>query len=198
MDSAIYMVESGHVLEMVKEHIRERLRVSADVGDMLKELGTNTCSRSRFNGTLAGVVFPGAVHPQFTKPDREGVSRPKKNTDWHGRFKAQKGYRELEGWISKELGVPLVISYKGKDCSGSRCIGAAFNACGFLYPCADGPYALYIPDVAAEVAATIAEGYEVEGPAPSFNMDIEGCRRVEKEEWEMVVLQHKLAKKKAA
>jgi hypothetical protein len=198
-ESLIFAVEGGRALEMVKEHIADRLRVKAETDAMLKELGVDEFSAKKSDGKLISVVFNGPVHAEFCKPNgRHALSCPRKGSSWDKRLKYQKGYRVLSFWIAEEFQIPMQINYKGKETlTGSRCIGNMFNECGFLYLGEDGPYAMWIPDVPTEVAKTIAEGYEVEEPANSFVPVFDGCRRIEKEEWEILVLQNKLAKKKA-
>lgn len=199
MESVIFMIEGGKALEMVKEHIADRQRVQTEIRAMLEELGVDEYSASRTNGVLFRVAFKGPVHPEFCKPTgSHGLSSPRKGSSWDKRFKAMQGYKEVSPWIAEVFNVPCRISYKGKDCHGSRCIGNMFNECGFLYLSQDGPYAMWVPNVPAEVANSEADGYEVEGPAKSFVLAFDGCRRVEKEEWEILALQHKLGQRKAS
>lgn len=198
IDSAIFMIEGGRALEMVREYIAERMRVNENNRLLLDELGCERYVSNRRKGTVSGVVFPGDIHPDFRKPSRDGVSYPRKGTAWDKRFRSQVGYREVSHWIAEEFGIPRSIGYTRDDCSGARCIGNFFNECGFLYFGKDGPYAMWAPDVPAEVAKTVAEGYEVEEPAKSFVFNFDGCRRIEKEEWEILVLQRKLKQKQAA
>lgn len=199
MESAIFMIESGKPLEMVKEHIADRQRMQAEVNAMLKELGVDEYSASRTNGVLFRVAFNGAVHPEFCKATgSHGLSSPRKGSSWDKRFRAMQGYKEVAPWIAEAFGVPCQISYKCEGGHGSSCIGSMFNECGFLYLGADGPYAMWTPDVPAEVAKHEAAGDTVEEPAKSFVLEFEGCRRIEKEEWEILALQHKLDKRKAS
>ncbi|HBA72227.1 MAG TPA: hypothetical protein DCZ63_08585 [Geobacter sp.] len=199
MESAIFMIEGGKPLEMVKEHIAERLRVKAVARALAAELGVDDIYTNRSTGILSGVCFKGKLHPEFTKArGREGVSYPKKGTEWDKRIKAQVGHKEVSGWIAKEFGIPCGIRYKGDNCNGSKMIGSPFNECGFLYLGESGPYAMWTPDVPAEVVKTEADGYEVEEPAKSFVLEFDGCRRIEKEEWEILVLQNKLEQRQAS
>lgn len=198
MESAIFMIEGGKALEMVKEHIAERLRVNKVVKSLAEELGRVDVYANRSNGVLSGVCFKGNPHPDFTKArGREGVSYPKKGTEWAKRFNAQVGFREVTEWISDEFGVPCCIRFKGEHGHGSSMIGSPFNECGFLYLSENGPFAMWTPDVPAEVAKVVADGYEVEEPAKSFVLEFDGCRRIQKEEWEILVLKHKLESRKA-
>jgi len=199
MASIMFMIEGGKVLEMVKEHIAERQIQMKEINAICNELGVDEISSSRSDGTIFRVKFKGAVHPEFCKPTgSHGLSSPKKGTAWHKRFKAQKGYRELSPWIADAFQIPTQLHYKGKGCiSGSTCIGNPFSECGFLYLGEDGPYAMWIPDVESRVASMVEDGYEVDEPANSFVPSFDGCRRIEKEEWEILALQHKLDKRKA-
>lgn len=201
-ENVIFMIQGGRALELIQHHIAERKRVVAQVRDLAGELGAEQVWTNRKDGTLIAVQFPGEIPADFTKPNRAGASRPKKGTEWFKRFKAQKGYANSSETISKELGVPLMINYsgqrKGEDVTGSHCIGFPFTECGFLYLGADGPYAMWVPDVPGEVAKYEAEGYTVKEPAKSFKLEFDGCRRVEREEWDILVMQDRLAKKRTS
>lgn len=198
MESVIFIIESGKALEMVKEHIADRQRVQAEVCAILEELGVDQYSASRTNGVLFSVVFKGTVHPEFCKATgSHGLSSPRKGSTWDKRFKAMQGHREVSYWIAEEFNIPCQIKYKSKDGHGSRCIGNMLNECGFLYLGPEGPYAMWVPDVLGEVAKSVGKGHEVEEPAKSFVLEFAGCRRIEKEEWEILVLQNKLDKRKS-
>jgi hypothetical protein len=195
---AIFMIESGKALEMVKEHISERKRVRDEIRVIVQDLGVNEIFTDKMTGVLTSVIFPRDIHPEFTKPKRRnGGSYPKKGSSWDARLKKQTGYKNPSSWISKEFNIPLSIGFGSDNCKGWRCIGSPLTECGFLYLSEQGPYAMWTPDIAAEVAASIAEGYTVGEPAASFKLEIDGCRRIEKEEWEILVLQHTLAQKQA-
>lgn len=195
--SVIFMIESGRALELVKQHIAEKTRVREEVFALAKEIGVERICTSRVNGVLRGVEFNGEVYPQFTKP-KKGISYPKKGTEWAKRFAAQKGYKDPSTVISEAFEIPLGIHYgKAGAGTGWRMIGNPLNECGFLYLGPDGPYAMWVPNVHAEVAKDEANGYAVAEPAKSFNLEFEGCRRIEDEEWDILVAQHKLDEKKA-
>lgn len=198
--NAIFMVEGGLALELVKQHIAEAQRVRDEVIAMCRELGVERVSTSREDGKLLGVVFPRGtpVHPDFRKPNAQGVSYPRRGSAWAKRMDAAKGYEAPERVISKAFDIPLTLSYKDSKMEGSRCLGNMLTACGWLYLTKDGPYAMWCPDVPAAVAAHEADGHEVEEPAKSFKLEFDGCRRIEEEEWEILVQQHKLEKKRAA
>lgn len=202
IDSAMFMIEGGPLLGLVKHHIQERKRVMGEVRELANELGVTEAYRDRWSGVISGVVFPrGQVHPEFTKPTSKGrISFPRKRTYWHKRLAAQVGHEWAIKVISDALNLPGSISYTTPGGSGVCGFSSILNECGFLYMTEDGPYAMWVPDVPAEVAAKEAEGvgYAVEEPAKSFKMDFEGCRRIDKEEWEILVLQQQFAEKRAA
>lgn len=191
------------MLELVKHHISEVHRVNEDNWKILKELGfengASVCT-NRFNGEIISIRFPKGKLPEgWTKPDSKGHSRPKAKTEWHKRLHAGTGYKEVVPLIRESLGIPCTIHYHGKDItlgsSGSCCMGNPFVECGFLWLSDDGPYAMWTPDIPAIVAQYEADGYTVEEPVKSYKLEFEGCRRIEKEEWEIMVLRHNLEKK---
>jgi len=197
--NAIFMIEGGKALELVKLHIAERQRVARERGDLARELGVDDIYISNMDGVLLGVRFKGdEAHPDFKKPDRKGISRPKARTAWKDRFDAQKGFPRPSVVIAEAFDIPLSIGYTSNEGgNGWRCIGNPFNECGFLYLSVDGPYAMWVPDVPCEVTEAEARGLTVEEPAKSFRFEFDGCKRAEKEEWDILVAQHNLAKKRA-
>lgn len=200
MSSVIYLIEGGKALQLVKRHLEEVKRVRQEVRLIADELGITEGQTNPFTGVLHSVVFTrGAVPDGWTKPDRKhGVSYPKKGTPMAARFAAQVGYPDPAKVISDELGIPVDVDYtRGNGWHGSRCIGDnPFRPCGWLYCSGEGPFALFAPDVVREVKALTEEGYTVEGVAASFTGVIEGCRRIEDEEWDIVVAQHALQSKR--
>lgn len=192
-----FMIESGAVLDLIKNHIAERVRVRNAAIDLARELGTKDVSTSRENGVVVAIRFDGALHPDFKKPDKWG-SRPKKGTEWAKRFADQKGYENESYLISERLRVPMQISYTTDNGSGFRHIGYPLQECGFLFLGKEGPYAMWIPDVCAEVKRDEDQGHTVAEPAKSFEPVFDGCRLIEIEEWEILVAQHNLAEKMKA
>ena len=195
-EKLIFMIEGGKALDLVKHHIAERQRVSAANRALIGDLQIDEYWVSRHDGTLSAVSFKGDTHPQFTKPTKHG-SRPKKGSEWARRFAEQNGYSNPSDVIAEAFSIPLSISYGVGTGDGWRRIGFPFSECGFLYLSSDGPYAMWIPDVAAEVRADHDRGHTVAEPARSFTPHFDGCRHIEQEEWDILVAQHKLAKKRS-
>lgn len=196
MKSAIYMIESGKALALVKHHIEETLRVADEARALAKAAGADRF-RMSFEGRVFGVDFKGDIPAGFTKPGRFG-SRPKKGTEWAKRFADQKGMKMDSVVIADAFEIPLSISYEIDGGWGSTCIGNPFRECGFLYLSVDGPYAMWVPDVEAYVADFESRGKTVTGAAKSYRAKFDGCRRIEHEEWDILVAQHQLDKKRAA
>lgn len=196
---AFFMIESGQALTLVKAHIAERQRVRDELADLAKSLGVTQATTHRGTGVLLGVVFDGQAHPDFKKPDKKGVSYPRRHSAMQKVFDAQIGYANPSDLISEAFDVPLSVNYSNKRGSGWRCIGHPLTACGFLFMGREGPYAMWVPDVPAEVAAEEkAKGIKVEEPAKSFKLEFEGCKRIEQKDWEILVLQHELAETASA
>lgn len=197
-DSAFYLIESGKALDMVKHHIAERIRVRKQGVDLLKELGQEQARvwTDRRTGVLSCIEARRGKQPEgFTVPDSKGRSWPKKGTEWAKRFAEQVGYEPVSESIARAFGIPLSTSYTTENGSGACCIGFPLSECGFLYLGEDGPYAMWIPDVQKIIRDMEADGRMVHEDTKRFTMTIEGCRRIEKEEWEIMVLQDQLAEK---
>lgn len=196
MKDALFLIESGKPLEMVRQHIQDMTRVRNQNAAFAKELGVENIWTDRMNGTLSAVEFPGAIHPDFSKPKRRnGGSYPKKGTEWYKRLTNAEGTRNAASWIAEEFGIPLSVSYKSEHSSGWSAIGRPLTECGFLFLGENGPYALWAPDVPAIVAER-AEGRVIDEPAASFQFNIQGVRRIPHEEWELMVAQYKFDKLK--
>lgn len=194
-DDAIYIIEADPMLSAVRRHIAERQRVHAENVRLAEQFGAHRISTDRMDGTLRALTFKKEKHPDFTKPRaRDGLSWPRKGTEAASAFKAQKGHDDPSRTISEAFNIPLTLSYKTDTSEGSCCIGRMLTECGFLYFSSEGPYALWIPDVAAIIAERVAGGQIVE---QSFDMVLPGCRRILTEEWELMVAQHKLNAAKA-
>ncbi len=198
MSNLIFMIEGGKALELVRQRISEVHRVRTANKAIADELGVTEAATDRFSGVLTSIVFPGAVPVGWTKPDQFGRSRPKKGTPWHKRFQEQQGHADQSHVISEALGIPLTIDYSTEGGTGRRHIGSLLCECGFVWLSKDGPYAMWIPDVELEIDASEARGEVVAEPAKTFRAQFDGCRRIEVEEWDILVAQHKLAEKKAA
>ncbi|PAT39171.1 hypothetical protein CK623_11465 [Vandammella animalimorsus] len=190
-DSVIYMIESDPALSLVKRHIAERKRAWAEAKVLADEYGATHCSFNHLDGRLASLGFEGEPHPQFKKP-RNGHCYPKKGSEAAAKFAALQGYEYSCTVISQALGVPLSLRWDQPD-DGSRGwmnIGSPFQECGWLYLSEDGPYALWIPNVQAAIEHLHQQGKTVDPPA--FDMQLPGCRRLLREEWDLLVAQHKL------
>ena len=197
-DNLIFLIESGRALQLVQHHIAEVLRVNAANRAISEELGITAGTTDPFTGVLLGVVFPGVVPQGWTKPSRNRLSYPKKGSVWAQRMRDQKGYDNPSVAIEEAFAIPTNLEYTNAGGgSGCRAIGHMFKPCGFLYLSKDGPYALYIPDVQAAVREATLRGQDALEPAKSYVPAIEGCRQIDEEEWDLLVAQHNLAKKRS-
>lgn len=198
MKDALFLIEGGKPLEMVKAYITDVIRIRQENTALAKELGVDSIFTSRTTGALAGVNFPGAIHPDFAKPKkRNGASYPKRGTDWAKRLAALQGTPNAATLIAAAFGIPCSLSYTTEDGEGWRCLGNPLTECGFLYLSKDGPYAMWAPDVPAVVQEAKASGQTVTGAAATFVFDIPGARRILTEEWELMVAQKTLSDKLA-
>lgn len=200
-NSVYFLIQRGRPLEMVKQYIADSIANEDRVKALVVELGCERFVMHKETQALLGVKFPrGATVPDgFKKVDSKGISYPKIGSAWAKRFAEETRVRSASALIASEFKIPLSISYKSPDGGeGSRRVGGIFNACGFLWLSPEGPFAMWIPDVEGEVQSELKRNHTVDEPEQSFRAQIKGCRRIEIEEWEIMVSKDELAKKRAA
>lgn len=182
-----FLIEGGQTLELVKSHIAARQEQHERNAAFAADIGADQWYESILDGTVSGVVLK-ERRSDFTKPDRKGISRPKKGTECFERWENQTGWDRRGYELAKVLGVPTDINYKKEDSEGWTGVTHGFTSgVGFLYLSADGPYSLYVPDVAERVAHYRDQGYTVDLTWPET---FDGARPILKEEWELIVAQH--------
>jgi hypothetical protein len=191
-----FLVEGGKPLELAKAHVAAASDTHARNWELAKELDATRFCTSLQDGAIIGVVFEGERHPDFAKPNKYGTCFPKKKTEWLRRFEENKGYDKQGNEIAKALGIPTTMGYTTPDGGdGWTVFGTGFNSgTGFLWLSSDGPFCLYIPDIPEKVARYEADGYTVNDDVKNFKPEFEGARPILKEEWELMVAQHKVAK----
>ncbi|WP_367354212.1 hypothetical protein [Agrobacterium pusense] len=188
-----FSVEGGKTLELALAHVAKRIAVIKKNNELAKELGAQKYVVDISKGTISGVMFDGAINSDFKKPNKRGVSYPKKGSDWERRLLDMDGYDARGYELARALGVPTTISYKNETSHGNAVISHGFNSgVGLLYLSEGGPFALYIPDIAPIVAEYEAQGYSVGDDCRNFKPEFDGARPILKEEWELSVARHKL------
>lgn len=190
-----FLIEGGQTLDLVKAHIAARTDQHERNAAFVSELGADQWYESILDGTVSSVVLK-ERRTDFIKPDRKGISRPKKGTEWFDRWENQIGWDRRGYELAKTLGVPTDIRYSKDDGSyGMSSVSRGFTSgVGFLWLGPDGPYCLYVPDVAERVAYYRDLGYTVDMKWPEA---FDGARPILKEEWELIVAQHAVDEAKA-
>jgi len=190
MEFAIFLIEGGPALELVRQHIADLTVVRDQNRELATELGVRHIWTHRDTGAIVAVDFErNARHPDFTVP-RKSRSHPKKGTSWEQRFAAVKGYRCPDKAIGETFNIPRVLGYGNEGSCGSRIIGYPLSVFDFLYVGENGPFAMSVPDIEAEVRAEEARGMVVSEPAKSFRMEFDGCRRLSEAEWDGLFARH--------
>lgn len=194
-----FAVVGGKTLELALAHVGERIEVIKKNNELARELGAQKYVVDISKGTLSGAMFDGTINGDFKKPNKRGVSYPKKGSDWEKRLSDLDGYDARGYELARALGVPTTISYKNETSHGSAVISSGFSSgVGLLYLSEDGPFALYIPDIAPIVAEYEAQGYSVGDDCRNFKPEFDGAIPILKEEWELNVARHKLVQAEKA
>jgi len=182
-----FLIKGGQTLELVKSHIAARQEQHERNAAFVADIGADQWYESILDGTVSGVILK-ERRTDFTKPDRKGISHPKKGTEWFKRWENQTGWDRRGYELAKTFGVPTNINYKKEGSEGWGHISHGLTSgVGFLYLSADGPYCLYVPDVAERVQYYRDQGYTVDLTWPT---EFDGAHPILKEEWELIVAQH--------
>lgn len=194
-----FLIEGpGKAMDLITSWLAEHRAALARNKLLLDPLGVTTYQFDRDTGVVVGVKFDGDLPADWKKPNKHGISFPKKNSEWTKRLAAQVGHAKESDLIRTALQIPTIIWGKYADGKGTRReIGHWFRPCGFATLGAEPPFLLIIPDVAFYVAEAEADGVIVPDEVKSFKPEFEGCRPIAEREWEIMELQHKAAQAKA-
>lgn len=191
-----YFLVEGHgkVQELVEQWLKEYLAAVERAIALVKEIGVEHHTRDEDTGILTGIVFPKGKTPDgWIKPDKRGVTRPKKGTDWAKRFKDQKGCQKFSPLFEKAFNIPTTMW--PVDVEGEKhrvTMGHWFTPCHLVST--GKQHAVVIPNVAFYVAESEAKGLTVPDEVKSFKPEFEGCRQITREDWEIIEIQHEASK----
>lgn len=184
-ESLLFLIDGGRAMSLVLEHLQEMKHAEDLSLALAQELGVERVTVNGMDGAVMAVQFDDVPHPDFEPGECGWV--PRRGTPWSAKFRAQKGYRSPSHLIAHAFGMPLSITYRSGVSWDSRTIAFPLTDCGFFYHSETGPFAMWVPDIPAEVAALEARGYSVDEPAGSFQMLFDSCRRIEMHDWELLV-----------
>lgn len=195
-----FLIEApGPAMTLITNWLAERDAVLARNKVLADDLGVTKYHFDRDTGVLTGALFETAPVPtDWRKPGKHGISWPKKNSDWAKRIAAQVGHRKASDLIRETLAIPTYMQCEKAD--GSRRgidMGHWFEPCQFATVGMTAPYLLVIPNVAFYVAEAEAEGWVVPAAVKAFEPVFEGCRRIARDDWDLMVLQRKAAQRQA-
>lgn len=185
-----FLIEGpGPAMTLATEWLAERREVLARNSAICKELGITQYHSDRDNGVLSAAVFPkgDGLPGDWRKPNKHGLSWPKKGSPWIKRLKDQVGHRRASDVIRDGLSVPTILEMTKPDGMDRReGIGHWFHPCQFATNGPDAPYLLVIPNVAYYVAQAELKGWTVQAGAKTFQPVFQGCRAIQSWEWELL------------
>ena len=184
----------------------ERTVAVQAINDFSKKVGASAYQTERGTLRLVGMTFDGPA-PQGWKSiggtSRRGGKQsfaPRKGSVERMAMRALPIISNNPGKIAEALGIPTMIDYV--DAKGAYAGGVVLalpgDECGFAYPATSGPFLLWIPDVEKAVEScektlpNIAPHLSVSPDIKSYRPEFEGCRKILREEWGVIVAQHAL------
>lgn len=187
-----YLIESGPLLDAVKECIEMKAKTREATIRFCERIGVEKY-RAGFRGTPISFIFPGRVIKGFTQRDRHGNSHPKKDGPYYEEWRNIPEHQNSTSVIQSITGIPLFYSYTTTIGNGSSAIGDIFP-CGFLYLSAEGPYVMYVPDIAKyfEEFKEQTPDAVIKDDADKWQINVEGITEISQAHWELMVAQHKV------
>lgn len=202
-----FLIEgTGRAKELVTQYIAERAAAVQAINTFAKKVGASAYQTERETLRLAGLTFDGPV-PQGWKSiggtSRRGGAQsfsPRKGSAEHAEMQSLPTLSLTPEKVAQALGIPTMIDYvdaKGAY-AGGVILSLSGDECGFAYPTASGPFLLWIPDVEKAVEScektlpSIAPHLSVSPDIKNFRPEFEGCRKILREEWDVIVAQHAL------
>ena len=194
-----FLIKSGPMLDAVKEYIDKRIEVIKAASIYAKKVGSKSYFHTDHGADLiTGFYFAHGNQPDgWTKPKRNGFSKPKKSCEDFQSFKELPVGLDDSKLIANLLDLKLGISYKTETGSGHTFIGNPFNECGFLYPSKNGPYAFWIPDILAACKDFTDKGYTITNGADKWDMELKGVEEITEEKWDYLVAKDKFERLEA-
>lgn len=183
----LYLIESGVMLDAVKNHIEQVKACRIAYSDFAQEYGAKQYYHN--SKKLYGLSLRKAPDG-WTKPKKNGETYPKRG---HADCDKIKNLPELPDQcdaIFNITGVPLCISYEGDGTSGSTCIGSPLNECGFLYIQRHNLYAFWTPDVKKYLEDY--SQYKITNGADKWEMKIDGVTPISQAKWDLLVAECKV------
>lgn len=190
-----FLIEGeGKAKELVENWLQEWSDAVDRTIAFVKEIGAERHTRSEDTGVLTGVVFDKGQAPDgWIKPNKRGITRPKKGTELYKRFNSQKGCEKFSPIFAKAFSIPTTMW--PTDAEGKQCrveMGHWFTPCQLV---SNGKqHCVIIPNVAYYVAKAEAEGLTVPEDVKAFKPQFEGCRAITREDWELIEIQHQSTK----
>lgn len=185
----------GEAMNIALEEVQRERETREKTFALLKGLGVKHY-RAFHDGQIACVQFEGEVPQHFTRFSKRVGDRhwwrPMKKSPWFEKFYSARREKSVASIIHERLGYDHCVSYEKGGEKGCTIVGHPFAGCGIAWFNPEGPFLLYIPDATYHARRRMAEGYTVE----NVNMDpqYEGCKRITKDEWDLLVLQNKIAR----
>ena len=199
-DSKYYIIEGEPYLSVAKAYMKEYQAAHKRICKYLDSLGIKQW-RYGWGGQIAGVVIGKSKFAEFfTKPDRHGISFPKRKTEYNKEFDKEI-YRlpSLATYVNK-FTIPTGFSYSYEWCKGSCAVGHPLNPieiCWYKLG-KDAPIMFKIPDI-----QTTIKRYKIlypdivfENGVDEWKLDETGLREILVEEWDLMVAKHEKEQRK--
>lgn len=197
---AYLIAESGRPKDLLEAWRRDLVAAEHGLRDFMREIGAVGFLQFGFEKPQV-FTFPRHEAPEgWTKPARNGASRPKKtNTKMLRRIKDLAWCDDLNQLVRDSFNLPTGLSYEGPDGVGSSFLTSegpnTFSACWTTGVDGETTFILLTPDYEAAKSEGDKVTWNPAGTAPGVP---EGFRQITEAEMNLIFAQAKVAREQAA
>lgn len=194
--NAYYRVTDGPMLDAIKQRISQMKKLREVALAFAEKHGASQVFTSEFPEIhISGLLFDGQAPEGWTKPKKNGFSRPKRGTDAHAEIESLMTIPSDTAIVQEITNIPLGLSYKGNGISGSTMLGHPAGPCDLLYWPKYDLYGFVAPDIAHYLKEYTDQRYTITNGADKWSMDVPGVTQISKEEWDHLISGAKLQEK---
>lgn len=189
MKIQIYLIKSGHLLEVIKSYIKAVDVCTQAYADYATKFGAG---KYIVYGEKMSDISLSTPPEGWTKPSGEHqATHPKKNAIGYEEMKNLPMLPDDQQLIIKHLKFPVTIHYR-RPCTEGRMPLTKPQTCKFLYSTERDIYALCVPDIASALAELTASGAEITNGADTW-VPPDGLEPISIEQFNLAVNKNKVA-----
>lgn len=182
-----YLVEDEKINAALAQMREEHLKKHKEMWEFTKSIG-GASFQVGFAGELLGIYFPeGAPDDTWRKPSNNGMSYPKKRSEWKKKLADVGHFPKLKEYIPDIWeNTPHSISYKSGEIEGYSWIAGTIQHVNVSWYSKDSQFAITLPDVKNKIKEILTHYPDAIIDEKCLNWEVPaGLKEILKEEWDL-------------